>query len=79
MASAIFKSARWRSEGVESRQIGNAALAAFMARSISAALELGAEANASPVVGLISVVVSPDALSTNFPLTKFCNFFTCYA
>ena len=79
MASAIFNNARWRSDGVESRQIGKASLAAFIALSISAAFELGAVANACPVEGFMSVVVSPDALSTTFPLMKFCNFFTCYA
>ena len=31
------------------------------------------------VAGLISVVTSPDALSTDFPLMKFCSFFTSYA
>ena len=79
MASAIFSSARWRSDGVESRQPGKASLAAFIALSISAALDLGAVANASPVEGLMSVVVSPDAPSTDCPLMKFCNFFTFYA
>ena len=79
MASAIFKSARWRSDGVESRHPGKAPLAAFIALSISTSFDLGAVAKASPVEGLISVVVSPDAPSTNFPLMKFCSFFTIYA
>ena len=79
MASAILSSARWRSEGVESRHPGKASLAAFIALSISAAFDLGAVAKATPVDGLISVVVSPDAPSTDLPLMKFCSFFTCYA
>ena len=45
MASAIFKRARWRSEGVESRQSVKALLAAFMALSTSAWFEIGAVAN----------------------------------
>ncbi|CAB4728483.1 unannotated protein [freshwater metagenome] len=64
MASAIFNSARWRCDGVESLQPGNALLAALKAASTSAALECGAVAKASPVDGFISVVVSPDVLST---------------
>ena len=57
MASAIFKSARWRSDGVESRHSGKALAAADIALSTSAALEFGAVAKAWPVAGLISVVV----------------------
>ena len=75
MASAILSSARWRSDGVESRHSVNALAAADIALSTSAAFELGAVANAWPVAGLINVVVSPDDESTNFPFTKFCNFF----
>jgi hypothetical protein len=44
MASAIFKSARWRSDGVESLHPSNAAAADFIARSTSAALDFGAVA-----------------------------------
>ena len=79
MASAIFNSAFWRSDGVESRQSVNAPLAAFIALSISAALDFGAVAKGWAVAGLIRVVTSPDALSTDFPLMKFCSFFTSYA
>jgi hypothetical protein len=64
---------------VESRQSTKASLAAFIALSTSAAFDFGAVAKASPVAGLISVVVSPDAPSTDFPLIKFCSFFTVYA
>ena len=59
MASAIFNSARWRCDGVESRQSTKASLAALNAESISAAFDLGAVANGWPVAGLIKVVVSP--------------------
>ena len=76
IASAIFRSARWRSEGVESRHSVKALAAADIALSTSAAFEFGAVANASPVAGLISVVVSPDDESTSLPLTKFCRVFT---
>ena len=79
MASAIFSSAFWRSEGVESRQSVKALLAAFIALSISAALDFGAVAKGWAVAGLIRVVTSPDVLSTDFPLMKFCSFFTSYA
>jgi hypothetical protein len=44
IASAIFSNARWRCEGVESRQSTNASLAALNAASISAAFDLGAVA-----------------------------------
>ena len=74
IASAIFKSARWRCDGVESRHPGNALLAALNAASTSAVLDCGAVAKASPVDGFISVVVSPDLLSTEWPLIKFVNF-----
>ena len=79
MASAILSKAFWRSEGVESRQSTKAALAAFIALSISAAFDFGAVAKGWAVAGLIRVVTSPDALSTDFPLMKFCSFFTSYA
>ena len=75
IASAILRSARWRSEGVESRHSVKALAAADIALSTSATFEFGAVANACPVAGLISVVVSPDDESTSLPLTKFCNFF----
>ena len=75
IASAIFKSARWRSDGVESRHSGKALAAADIALSTSAALEFGAVANALPVAGFISVVTSPEEESTSFPFTKFCSFF----
>lgn len=55
MASAIFKSARWRCDGVESRHSTNASLAALKAASISAAFDLGAVAKGCPVAGLIKV------------------------
>ena len=44
IASAIFKRARWRSDGVESRQSVKALLAAFIALSTSALFEIGAVA-----------------------------------
>ena len=43
--------------------------AADIALSTSAAFEFGAVANACPVAGLISVVVSPEDESTSLPLT----------
>ncbi len=60
-----------RSPGVASRQPGNAALAAAIAWSMSAAPLNGAVAYAAPVTGLITSVVAPSAESTNSPLTKF--------
>ena len=75
MASAIFKSARWRCDGVESRQSTNASLAALKAASISAAFDLGAVAKGCPVAGLIKVVVSPEVESTDLPLMKLLSFF----
>jgi len=70
IASAIFSRARWRCEGVESRQSTNASLAALNAASISAAFELGAVAKGWPVAGFTRVVVSPDFDSTDLPLMK---------
>ena len=75
MESAILSKARWRSDGVESRQSTNASEAALRALSTSAAFELGAVANSLPVEGLMREVVSPDDESTSFPFTKFCSFF----
>ena len=61
-ASAIFSNARWRSLGVESRHPTNASVADFIARSISALLETGALAYASPVEGFIRSLVLPELL-----------------
>ncbi|CAB4647495.1 unannotated protein [freshwater metagenome] len=75
IASAIFSNARWRVEGVESRQCAKASSAALNAASTSAAFDLGAVAKAVPVAGLIRVVDSPDFDSTDFPLMKLLSFF----
>ena len=53
-ASANFSMARLRSAGVLSRQVSNAAAAAWRASSTSAALDTGACAYASPVLGSIT-------------------------
>ncbi len=60
-----------RSFGVESSHSGSAFLAASTARSTSSALQLGTSAIVSPVAGLITSIVSPEAASTHSPPTKF--------
>jgi hypothetical protein len=59
---------------VESRQIGNASAAAFIAMSTSAAFEFGAVAKTCPVAGLTKSVVLPDFDSTLLPFMKLLNF-----
>ena len=59
---------------MESRQPGNASLAALKAASTSAAFDLGARAYSLPVDGLISGELSPDVESTALPLMKLVNF-----
>ncbi len=64
MESAILRSARLRSEGVDSFQEAKAAAAAAKALSTSSCPETGASAKASPVLGLMRSLVRPDLAST---------------
>src|SRR5262249_38291592 len=72
-ASAILRSARWRSDGVVSRHVSKAAAAASIAESTSAGPETGALVYASPVVGSIRSAYEPSFVSTYSPLTKLRN------
>src|SRR5215471_14159835 len=69
-ASANLSIARLRSDGVASRQVPNAAAAAFRASSTSAAPDNGARAYASPVLGSTTSLYVPSRGSVCFPFTK---------
>src|SRR5688500_17147088 len=69
--SASLSRSSIRSLGVFSRHSAKALRAASTARSTSSALDLGTSAIASPVDGLSTSIVSPDAASTHSPPTKF--------
>src|SRR5262245_60338544 len=69
-ASAIRSSARWRSDGVLSRQASNPASAADIAASTSELPETGVAAKTSPVDGSIRSAYPPSAGSTYSPLMK---------
>src|SRR5579872_3725855 len=71
-ASAIFSSARLRSDGVVSRHDSNAVAAALSAVSTSRDPETGARVYASPVPGSTTSLVRPSAVSTYLPSSKFC-------
>ena len=70
MASAMRSSARCRTDGVTSRHSSKARAAADIARSTSAASEIGAVAKTSPVLGSTSSLLRPAAVSTYSPSTK---------
>ncbi len=57
--------------GVASSHSGSAFAAAATARSTSSALPFGTSAMTSPVAGLMTSIVSPDAASTHSPPAKF--------
>ncbi len=59
-----------RSFGVASIQVENAFEADSTARSTSSAPQLGTSAITSPVAGLITSIVLPEAASTNSPPMK---------
>jgi hypothetical protein len=71
IASAILRSARWRSDGVVSRHDSNAVAAALIATSTSTGPETGALANGAPIVGSITSAYEPSFVSTYAPSTKF--------
>src|SRR5262249_50197352 len=61
-----------RSFAVFFRQPGQAALAASIARLVSAAPRFGTVPRISPVAGLLTSIVLPESASTHFPLIKHC-------
>src|SRR5579864_5575990 len=65
--SASLCSSSERSLGVVSSHAGRAFCAASTARSTSSAPQAGTSAMTSPVAGLITSIVSPEAASTNSP------------
>src|SRR5664279_3570053 len=69
-SASLWRSSE-RSFGVASSHAGSAVFAAVTARSTSSALQRGTSAIVSPVAGLITSIVSPDAASTHSPPTKF--------
>ncbi len=70
IASAILSSAFCRSLGVVSRHPSNALAAAAYARSTSSAPEIGAWATTWAVLGSMSSLIRPSAVSTCSPSTK---------
>ena len=60
-----------RSFGVLSSHSGSAFMAAWTARSTSSAVDFGTSAIVSPVDGLSTSIVSPEADSIHSPPTKF--------
>jgi hypothetical protein len=70
-ASAKRSIARLRSAGVASRQVSNAVAATCSASSTSAALDTGACAYASPVLGSTTSLYAPSRGSVYLPFTKF--------
>src|SRR5437899_747800 len=68
--SASLWSSSERSFGVLSSHSGDACFAASTARSTSSAPQRGTSAITSPVAGLITSIVSPDALSDHSPPMK---------
>ena len=65
--------AKLRSDGVVRFHEANASAATASARSMSAAPETGASANASPVLGSTKRACGPSDASWYCPPTKFCN------
>src|SRR6266496_332565 len=72
--ASITSASAWRSSersfGVLSSHSGSTPFAASTARSTSSAPHRGTSAIVSPVAGLITSIVSPDALSTHSPPMK---------
>src|SRR5829696_10015870 len=76
ITSPSFSSSSIRSFGVLSAHSSYALRAAATARSTSSVLDRGTSAITSPVEGLRTSIVSPDAASTQSPPTRFLCLFT---
>ena len=69
ISSAHLRRIVLRSFAVFDRHAGHAALAASIARRVSAAPMLGTVPSSSPVAGLVTASVLPPSASTHWPST----------